>query len=255
MQRTLPALALIAAALAWPAAGRSAAAQAPRTRTQAAPTRLVPAETTGVATARGTIQGRAFRDFAIRAGAGQTLAVELQAGSASAYFNVLPPGSNDVAMFIGSTSGGRFQGVAPIAGDYLVRVYLVRSAARRNEASTFTLTAHAAGTALVPLPAAEDAVIPGTRFHARATVPCAIPYEADVHECEASVVRYGHDGTATVELRSPRGFVRRILFVKGTPTASDATELPTSTRRGDTTTVRIGADEHYEVPDALLSGG
>jgi hypothetical protein len=180
--------------------------------------------------------------------------VEVEASNPAAYLNVLPPGSKDVAMFIGSTSGNRFQGLAPIAGDYVVRVYLMRSAARRNETSTFTLTASVTGAALVPLDAADNAVIPGTPFHAKATVRASFPYRHNVGDCEAWVIRYGRDGTATVELRAP-GFVRRILFVKGKPVSSDATETPRSTRNGDTNTVRIGDDERYELPDSLLMGG
>ena len=243
-----------------PAVARAPAAHAsaPPAQTRAAdaaPTRLTPAKATGIVTARGSIQGYASRDFVIHAGAGQTLTVSLEATSPSAYFNLLPPGSSEVAMFIGSTSGNRYQGVAPIAGDYTVRVYLMRSAARRKTTSNFNLTARVAGTALVPLSAREDAVFPGTAFHAAAPVPCALPYQPDVRTCEAKVIRYDHAGTATVELRGPRDFVRRILTVKGTPTASDATEPPASTRSGDTTTVTIGTDERYELPDALIIGG
>lgn len=221
----------------------------------AAPTRLAPSESTGVAVVSGNIRGYAFRDFAVHAGAGQVLAVSLDKSSSSAYFNVLPPGSSDVAMFIGSTSGDRFEGTAPIAGEYTVRVYLMRSAARRNAASRFTLTARLAGAALVPLPARDDAVVPGTAFHATTTVRCGLAYQPDIHECEARVIRYDHGGTATVELLGPGGLVRRILFVKGRPTATDAIESPASTRNGDTTTVTIGADERYEVSDALVTGG
>lgn len=242
------------------AAGASAPkAQTPpaaQTRSEAtAPTRLMPAKATGMATARGSVRGYASRDFVIHAGAGQTLTVSFGASSPSAYFNLLPPGSSVVAMFIGSTTGHRYQGVAPIAGDYTARVYLMRSAARRNAASGFTLKARVAGTALVPLPAREDAVLPGTPFHAGGPVPCALPYQPDVRQCDARVIRYDHAGTVTVELRGPRDFVRRILFVKGTPTASDATEPLASTRIGDTTTVTIGTDERYELPDALIVGG
>lgn len=49
--------------------------------------------------------------------------------------------------------------------------------------------------------------------------------------------------------------MRRILLVKGTPTASDSTEPPASTRSGDTITVTLGTDERYELPDALIVGG
>ena len=243
-----------AAVLCMATPARPAAAEAPATGVPT-PTSLVVASATGTAKASGSIRGRAGRDFVIHAGAGQSFEVELRATGSAACFNVLPPGSEDVAMFIGSTGGRRFMGIAPIAGDYIVRAYLVRSAARRNESSTYTLTARVTGEALVPLPPSEDAMIPDTPFHAKGPVRCTIPYQPDVHACEAAVIRYGHNGTATVELRARGGFVRRVLFVKGTPVASDATEPPTSTRDGDTTTVRIGSYERYELPDALLGSG
>ncbi len=73
--------------------------------------------------------------------------------------------------------------------------------------------------------------------------------------CEASVVRYG-DGSATVELRI-REVKRRILFVKGKPTASDSSEAFTFSRKGDVVTVRFGDEptESYMIPDALVYGG
>ena len=36
-------------------------------------------------------------------------------------------------MFVGSISGNQFEGRLPASGDYKVRVYLMRSAARRDE--------------------------------------------------------------------------------------------------------------------------
>ena len=43
--------------------------------------------------------------------------------STSAYFNVLPPGSEE-AIFTGPTAGAHFEGTLPQDGDYRVRVYL-----------------------------------------------------------------------------------------------------------------------------------
>ena len=67
---------------------------------------------------KGQVKGYRYIDYQVRAGAGQTLSVELKTSNASSYFNILPPGSGDVAMFIGSTSGNRFSGVLPADGDY-----------------------------------------------------------------------------------------------------------------------------------------
>jgi hypothetical protein len=43
--------------------------------------------------------------------------------------------------------------------------------------------------------------------------------------------------------------------VKGQPVASDSTDPLTVTRQDDVTTVKLGADERYEIPDALVTGG
>ena len=42
-------------------------------------------------------------------------------------------------MFVGSTSGNQFEGRLPASGDYKVRVYLMRSAARRDEIANYRL--------------------------------------------------------------------------------------------------------------------
>jgi hypothetical protein len=57
----------------------------------------------------------------------------------STYFNVLPPGSNDAAIFIGSTAGNQMEGPLPATGDYRIRVYMMRNAARRNEVADYQL--------------------------------------------------------------------------------------------------------------------
>jgi hypothetical protein len=203
---------------------------------------------------KGQLKGDATVDYRLRAGAGQTLAVQLQKSNPQNYFNVLPPGSKDVAMYVGQT-GEDYKGVLPTDGDYTIRVYLMRAAARRNESSDYTLTVGVTGTALMALPAAKDALIPGTRFHASAQVRC-VPYiESTPRECTANVIRRGTDGTGTVELYGTESLKRNILFEKGKPVASDSAEAMTSTKKDDVTTVRFGADERYEIPDALLTGG
>jgi hypothetical protein len=206
------------------------------------------------ATIKGVLKGDQTVDYRVRAGAGQTLTVALKGSNAQNYFNILPPGSADVAMYVGQDGGG-YKGVLPTDGDYAVRVYLMRPAARRNESSNYTLTVGVTGKPLAAVPAAKDALIPGTRFHASAKVACTPPFESKPQQCEAFVIRRGFDGTATVEVRGANGLKRQILFVKGEPTASDAMDAMTFAREGDSTMVKIGADERYTVPDALVRGG
>ena len=98
----------------------------------------------------GDFKGDATVDYLVRAGAGQTLSVKLQETNAQNYFNVLPPASTGSAMFVGD-NGEDFTGVLPADGDYHVRVYLMRPAARRGESSNYTFTVSVTGSALVPL--------------------------------------------------------------------------------------------------------
>jgi hypothetical protein len=206
------------------------------------------------ATVTGQLKGDADVDYLVRAAAGQTLSVELKVSNRSNYFNVLPPGSADVAMYVGQT-GDPYTGVLPADGDYKVRVYLMRSAARRDEVSNYTLAIRVTGTALPPLPASQDALIKGTPFHASASIKCVMPYaDPSAKPCEAFVTRRGTDGTATVEIPYTGGR-RHILFVKGKPVASDSSEKMTVTRQGDVTTVRFESGESYDIPEVFVTGG
>jgi hypothetical protein len=207
---------------------------------------------------KGRVKGYSGVDYLVRGSAGQTINVSLKRSKLSNYFNVLPPGSKDVAMYAGQT-GEDFKGVLPTDGDYTIRVYLVRAAARRNESSDYTLTISVSGKALAPVPASKDAVIPGTPFHASAKIAC-VPYiemfrEKKPQECEAFVIRRGFDGTATVEIPQANSLTRRILFVKGKPVAADSPYPVIYSRKDDLTIVTFDTDERYEIPDALVFGG
>jgi len=92
------------------------------------------------ATVQDSLKGDATIDYTLRARAGQTMRVTLTTSNSANYFNVLPPGSDDVAIFIGSTEGNEWSGTLPADGEYKIRVYLMRSAARRGETANYTLT-------------------------------------------------------------------------------------------------------------------
>jgi hypothetical protein len=93
---------------------------------------------------KGKLKGDETVDYKVRAAAGQSMAIVFKPGNPSAHFNVLPPGS-DSAIFIGSTSGNRYEGVLPADGTYTIRVYLMRSAARRNESASYALDVGVSG--------------------------------------------------------------------------------------------------------------
>ena len=203
----------------------------------------------------GRIQGYRYVDYQLRAAAGQTLKAQLQTSHPAVSFNLLPPGSVDVAMQTGQTTGNHVIQVLPDDGLYTLRVYMERAAARRNESASFTLSVEVNGKALAPLKSGHDALVPGTRYHARSTVPCQPAY-VQTRECQAGVIRRGHDGNATVELSWGEKNPRRILFVHGKPAASDASQPMTFSRneRSDFV-IQFGNQEHFVIPEALVFGG
>lgn len=93
---------------------------------------------------KGTLKGDQSRSFLVNVRAGQTMTVKLVSKNSSANFNVTAPGAME-AMFIGSVSGNDFSEVIPSSGDYKIDLFLMRNAARRGEATSFTITIGAAG--------------------------------------------------------------------------------------------------------------
>ena len=89
-------------------------------------------------TIKGSIKGYAGVDYVLGATAGQTMTVTMSTSNNANYFNVIAPGANQ-AMHVGSIKGNDFTATIPSSGDYTVRVYLMRSAARREETANFTL--------------------------------------------------------------------------------------------------------------------
>lgn len=209
------------------------------------------------ATQIGRLAGREYVDYRLTAAAGQTIAFELQSEHRAAHVNLLPPGSKDVAMFIGEQGGNHHTGMLPTDGIYTLRVFLLRAAARRNEAANYTLKLSVTGVPLRPLAASRDALVPGTRYHATTDIPCQPAY-LPASTCRAGVIRRGHDGTATVELAWGKGAqagMRRILFVASVATAADTPQKMIATRNERGWIVEFGGNERFEIPEPLVMGG
>jgi hypothetical protein len=96
----------------------------------------------------GQIRGDEGVDYLVRVRAGQTLTVSFKPSNPMAYFNVLPPDSEE-ALFVGSSAAqaGLFMTQLPRDGVYTVRVYLMRAAARRSETARYTLGVSVTGAA------------------------------------------------------------------------------------------------------------
>lgn len=244
---------LAAAALAWLVASSSAlAADGIETR----PVHF--AKGTSTAQIKSELRGYQTIDYKFSARAGQTLRVRLHSSHLANYFNLMAPGAQGEAFFIGSTEGDTWAGILPADGEYTVRVYLMRSAARRNETARFTLD-----LAIDALPVsgplgrapASDAKIPGTPFHASGTVACSSGSEGALRtQCSFNVIR-GSAGQAEVHLKSASGSSQILRFDDGRVRAVNAPAASLkSSREGDDWQIEFNG-ERYRIPEAVISGG
>lgn len=87
----------------------------------------------------GRIQGYRMVDYLVTARAGQRMTVQLQTQGRFTYFVVRAPGTEE--NLYDATSLGRTATVTlPATGDYRIRVFQMRNAARRGEGSNYSLT-------------------------------------------------------------------------------------------------------------------
>lgn len=205
------------------------------------------AKGTSAATIKGSVKGYDTMDYTLRAAAGQTMTVSMKASHAGAFFNVLPPGSKDVATYNSSVGGNDFSGTLEKAGTYTIRVYLMRNEARRGVQADYTLNVGITGAA-----ASGDAKVAGTKFHATGQVPCTMGTEAQ-RMCPFGVIRSG-PGKAEVHIAPPGGMERTLNF-SGNQVTAPGSQSVKSTRQGDEWAVEVNDFERYRIPDAVVNGG
>jgi hypothetical protein len=70
------------------------------------------------ATIEGRIQGDMTIDYVLGAKQGQSMNVSMATDNGANYFNIIAPGKENEAMFVGSSSGNQFEGTLPASGDY-----------------------------------------------------------------------------------------------------------------------------------------
>ncbi|MGD9805474.1 MAG: hypothetical protein AB7E81_24245 [Hyphomicrobiaceae bacterium] len=113
----------------------AAEASSPKNRTE----RVTFSEGATSATIEGDIVGYETVDYVLRANKGQYMNASMATKNTATYFNILAPGQDTVAFFNGSVMENQFEGPLPKTGDYKVRVYMMRSAARRGERANYRL--------------------------------------------------------------------------------------------------------------------
>lgn len=98
------------------------------------------------------LKGYEVVDYQLNAAAGQHMSVVLATDNTSNYFTVTAPGATD-ALYDGTSSGDHFAATLPTSGDYILRVFLMRNAARRHETAHYSLTIDITGKPVAARPA------------------------------------------------------------------------------------------------------
>jgi hypothetical protein len=96
---------------------------------------------------KGSISGYESVSYKVGAESGQRMRVTLSPSNTATYFNLNAPGKGPGDQAVansGITGAGvpelnRFDGRLSASGEYTISVYMMRSAARRNERSRYTL--------------------------------------------------------------------------------------------------------------------
>ncbi len=212
------------------------------------------------ATLKGSIKGDEAIDYVLGAKAGQTMSVSLTTNNNASYFNVLPPGS-DAAIAIGANLGNAWTGTLPVDGDYRIRVFLMRSAARRNEVASYTLAVGInapAGEAR-----ADDAKVAGTPYQATGMVPCSVgPDPKGSAQCSFGVIR-GAPGNAEVHLAAvgfdvklhPDRVETVLVFAGDTVTSRNPNQKVAAEKNADTWSIGVDGFRFYVIPEAVVNGG
>jgi hypothetical protein len=215
--------------------------------------RVAFAKGTSSKTIKGSIKGNEVVDYVVRAAAGQVMKVTFQTSNGGNYFNVNPPHS-DAALFVGSTSGNNYEGTLPVSGNYTIRVYLMRSAARRKERANYTFSVKITGHI--------DAKVGGTPYHATGKLPCSVGTDPKGSaQCSFGVIRSG-PGRAEVYLAPPgydvtlhKDKLRVLRFDGNNVSSSNPKEKVVSRMDGDNWSISVDDFEYYTIPDAVINGG
>lgn len=90
-------------------------------------------------TVKSSVEGYQTVQYSLSVNAGQKMSVQLDSSNASVYFNVTAPGAAS-AMYNSSINGNGTSFTIPSSGAYIIDVYLMRNAARRDEKANYDLT-------------------------------------------------------------------------------------------------------------------
>lgn len=135
-------------------------------------------------TLQGSLTGDQIVDYVLGASGGQEMTVDMSTTNASGYFNIMKAG-DPAAIYNASLDGLHYSGVLPSSGDWVIRVYLMRNAARRGETTDYTIAVNIGGSggmdaaaavgeacraAVVGVANTSDVAVTGTEFSEAGTM-------------------------------------------------------------------------------------
>ncbi len=200
------------------------------------------------AVVEGSITGPEIIDYVLGAGKGQYMNVSMVTDNDANYFNILAPGESEGTFFNGSTNDNQYEGILPTSGEYKIRVYQMRGAVRWNEIANYNLEiiiSNPDDTKKTPQPVSSK------------KISCIVAKGQPKVHCSFSVTREGK-GNGIVTITKPDGSIRAIFFENGKAVGADVSQADpaefSAKKEGDLNVIRVG-DEHYEIPDAVISKG
>lgn len=199
-----------------------------------------------------SIAGYEIVDYLVNVQKCHFMKVEMATDNTGNYFNIMEPEEEYVAIFNGSINENSFEEQLNKSGDYRIRVYMMRSSARRNETANYRLEIklNPYGQSLT-----KDAVVSGTEFHATGFISCTIGVIKE--ECNFGVIRQGNGG-GVVRITKPDGRIRNIFFENGEAVGYDKSEADPGefrvSKQADLYLITIG-EEYYQIPEAVIFGG
>lgn len=206
-------------------------------------------------TIKGKIQGYESYNYTLSAKAGQTMKVDLKTQHLATYFNIYAPGKapGDEAMFIGTTGGLGYKGTLPDDGRYIIQVFMMRSAARRNEVANYNLSVVITGSSKATYQS-HDSKVEGTPYHATGNVECKLgDASKGFDQCPFGVIRKGQ-GVAQVDVTPPGGFKRKLYFNHDRIKTDNNGKIKAH-KENDMWIIEVNDYEYYKIFDAVIVGG
>jgi hypothetical protein len=196
---------------------------------------------------KGVIKGDQTIDYTVTAKESQVLKVSMKANINACYFNILPPGSQGETIFTGEMDGNSFGGTLGTSGTYKIRVFMMRSSARKGTTVNYTLDISITGNAN-----SNDAKVAGTNYHATGEIRSVIG--STPKNCKFGVIR-SNDGAevhATMTGKSKRIFI----FANGEwRCKSSNCKLSFAKISSDEWELICNGTEKYYIPDGVIYGG